>query len=284
MVPISSIITGERAHVSEGALEPPASTLSVTFDSDGDTLLGVVHLPAGEGPHPLIVVLHGFPGWERNFDVAQDLRRAGYATLVFHYRGSWGSSGCYSFANSIDDAHAVLEAVSQGALGLRVDVGRIALLGHSFGGYIALQVAASSATIRAVVTAAAFDFGAMRREVAADRAAYERYVDDWSGELAPLSGTTAEGLVEEALTGERTAPLSDLAPALQGVPMLLIGTARDDVSPAATHHEPLIAALTAAGAGPLEETIFPTDHALADHRAALAATARLFFDRTFAPS
>jgi hypothetical protein len=34
--------------------------------------------------------LHGFPGNERNFDVAQALRRAGYAALVFHYRGSWG--------------------------------------------------------------------------------------------------------------------------------------------------------------------------------------------------
>ena len=66
-----------------------AATPAVTFDSDEVALLGVLHLPEGEGPHPVAVLLHGFPGNERNFDLAQSLRRAGYAALVFHYRGSW---------------------------------------------------------------------------------------------------------------------------------------------------------------------------------------------------
>ena len=72
---------------------PPASTPAVTFSSGGETLPGVLHVPAGPGPHPVVVLLHGFPGNERNFDLAQSLRRAGYATLVFHYRGAWGSPG-----------------------------------------------------------------------------------------------------------------------------------------------------------------------------------------------
>ncbi|WP_201761882.1 MULTISPECIES: alpha/beta hydrolase family protein [unclassified Nonomuraea] len=68
----------------------------MTFTSGGHTLLGVLHLPTGPGPHPVVVLLHGFPGNERSFDLARALRRAGYAALVFHYRGSWGVGGSYA--------------------------------------------------------------------------------------------------------------------------------------------------------------------------------------------
>jgi poly(3-hydroxybutyrate) depolymerase len=40
----------------------PASTPAVTFASGGETLPGLLHLPAGAGPHPVVVLLHGFPG------------------------------------------------------------------------------------------------------------------------------------------------------------------------------------------------------------------------------
>ena len=49
---------------------PPASTLPVRIDSHGQPLIGVLHLPSGPGPHPVVVLLHGFPGYERGFDLA----------------------------------------------------------------------------------------------------------------------------------------------------------------------------------------------------------------------
>ena len=92
-----------------------AATPAVTFSSGGETLLGVLHLPAGDGPHPIVVLLHGFPGNERNFDLAQELRRQGYAALVFHYRGSWGVGGDWSWAHVlVDAAHVVASAVATG--------------------------------------------------------------------------------------------------------------------------------------------------------------------------
>ena len=60
-------------------------------------LLGLVFLANGRGPHPTVILLHGFPGNEKNLDVAHMLRRGGYNVLVFHYSGSWGSRGSYSF-------------------------------------------------------------------------------------------------------------------------------------------------------------------------------------------
>ena len=34
--------------------------------------------PQGLGPHPVVIMLHGFPGNEKNLDLAQSIRRAGW--------------------------------------------------------------------------------------------------------------------------------------------------------------------------------------------------------------
>ena len=40
-------------------------------------LLGTLYTAAGEGLHPVVLLLHGIPGNEQNADLAQALRRAG---------------------------------------------------------------------------------------------------------------------------------------------------------------------------------------------------------------
>ena len=56
--------------------------------SNGVMLSGFMLGANGKGPHPTVVLLHGFPGNEKNLDLAQSLRRAGYNVLFFHYRGA----------------------------------------------------------------------------------------------------------------------------------------------------------------------------------------------------
>jgi pimeloyl-ACP methyl ester carboxylesterase len=46
------------------------------------------YVASGTGPRPAVVLLHGFPGNERNLDLAQDMRRAGWDVLYLNYRGS----------------------------------------------------------------------------------------------------------------------------------------------------------------------------------------------------
>ena len=49
-----------------------------------DVMLSGIMLGAnGTGPHPTVLLLHGFPGNEKNLDLAQSLRRAGYNCLCF---------------------------------------------------------------------------------------------------------------------------------------------------------------------------------------------------------
>ncbi|MGC2256731.1 MAG: hypothetical protein WA594_00405, partial [Candidatus Sulfotelmatobacter sp.] len=84
----------------------PASMKSFQIPSHGALLNAFVYVAAGAGPHPAVVLLHGFPGNERNLDLAQDIRRAGWDVLYFDYRGSWGSSGDFSFSHGIQDTAA----------------------------------------------------------------------------------------------------------------------------------------------------------------------------------
>ncbi|GGP16146.1 alpha/beta fold hydrolase [Nonomuraea glycinis] len=253
-----------------------AATPAVTFDSDEVALLGVLHLPEGEGPHPVAVLLHGFPGNERNFDLAQSLRRAGYAALVFHYRGSWGVGGHWSWANALEDAGRVVRAVREEAFAAahRLDPGRLAVVGHSFGGFAALMTAAGDPGIAATVSVSGFDFGTVTRGLGP--AGRRAYVEIFDGELLPLRGTSGEELVGEMeAAGERWS-LAALAPSFADRPVLLIGGGLDPVTPAEVHHRPLVGAYAAAR---LEHHEWATDHALSDHRVELAETVRDFLDR-----
>jgi pimeloyl-ACP methyl ester carboxylesterase len=178
-------------------LTPAARTVPVTFLSAGEVLLGVLHVPAGPGPHPVVVMLHGFPGNERNADLAQALRRAGCAALVFHYRGSWGMGGDYAWGHVLADAATVVAAVPDLAAEYRLDPGRLALVGHSLGGFVALMTAAAEPAVSAVVSVSGFDFGAVSDLTRADPAVRAAYVEAFDAELLAVRGTSGEQLVTE---------------------------------------------------------------------------------------
>ncbi|WP_245774935.1 alpha/beta hydrolase family protein [Nonomuraea wenchangensis] len=130
---------------------PRAATVPLTIGSAGTPLPGVLHVPAGPGPHPVLILLHGFPGNERNFDLAHAARRAGYASLVFHYRGSWGAGGSWSWAHVLEDAAAAVTATRDPATvaAWRLDPDRLAVVGHSAGGFAALMTAAALPSVAA---------------------------------------------------------------------------------------------------------------------------------------
>ena len=58
------------------SLHPPSSH-EVLIPSHGMGMNALFYLAGGAGPHPTMVLLHGFPGNEQNLDLAQAIRRAG---------------------------------------------------------------------------------------------------------------------------------------------------------------------------------------------------------------
>ena len=53
----------------DGAFPPTMGELS--FESGGCKLNGFMYVANGPGPHPTVVILHGYPGNERNLDPAR---------------------------------------------------------------------------------------------------------------------------------------------------------------------------------------------------------------------
>src|SRR6266436_1272635 len=91
----------------------PSQNLEPIIDSDGSRLMGMLLLASGAEMHPTVILLHGFPGYEQNMDLAQALRRDGWNVLAVHYRGTWGSEGTFTFTHCMQDVGAMLTYVSK---------------------------------------------------------------------------------------------------------------------------------------------------------------------------
>jgi pimeloyl-ACP methyl ester carboxylesterase len=194
--------------------------------------------------------------------------------------------GSWSWHNVLDDAIRVVAAVREDAFSAahRLDQRPLAVVGHSLGGFTALMTAATDPAVGAVVSVAGFDFGTASAASLADPKVRSAYVKAWDDELLPLRGTSGEALVAEMEAAGQTWSLARLAPRLANRPVLLIGTGRDTVTPADVHHWPLVEAYQAYPVRRLEHRLFPTDHALSDHRVALARTIADFLHRHLRPS
>ena len=244
----------------------PAETLAQAIPSSGVNLNALLYLVAGPGPHPTVLLLHGLPGNEQNVDLAQSMRRAGWNVLTFHYRGSWGSPGAFSFAHCIEDAEAALDWLrSEGSkAGSRIDPEALVVIGHSMGGFIAGHVAARCPSVRGAALISAADLGSAFGDLPKNRAV--AVVDDNVGTsmgLHILSGTSPEALAAEAASNADRWRLVNLAAELAGRPLLLCSS--DDGFTPGTD-----ALASAIGADrKLSRAHFTTDHSYSDQRIAL---------------
>lgn len=248
--------------------------------SHGEQLLGVVHVPAGAGPHPGVVLLHGLPGTERNLDLAHTLRRAGYVVAVCHYRGSWGSGGTYSLHNVLEDCRELVAAFrAEGSNAFRLDPSRLALVGHSLGGFAALTTAAALPDVDVVVSMAGADFGAFGR-AARDSPEVAALVEAAFSDLtAPLAKATPQSLLAEVVDSADAWSLDVHVEALSHKAVLLVAGAYDTDATPADHYEPLVEAFETAGAPRFEHRLLPADHSFSGHRIALARVITDFLDR-----
>lgn len=110
----------------------PAGSVDLNITSNGSRLAGgIMYTPNGKGKHPTLILLHGLPGNQKDFDVAQVVRAHGWNAIYFNYRGSWGSEGKYSFENCVEDVKNVVAYCNKYQDSLRIDTTNIALFGHS---------------------------------------------------------------------------------------------------------------------------------------------------------
>lgn len=188
----------------------------------GDHRSQVAHLtlPAGPGPHPVVVLIHG-GCWRARYDrhlmddLAADLAERGRAAWNIEYRrvglragGGWPAT--------FDDVSAAIDHLA--GLDAPLDLERVAAVGHSAGGHLALWAAGrrdARVPLLAVVGQAA---------------------------LSDLEAAAAQGvcggMVEQLLGGppgrvpDRYREASPARRLPLAVPTLLVHGGRDDIVPA----------------------------------------------------
>ena len=249
----------------------PPGLAEVSFESGGDRLNGHIYLANGAGPHPAVILLHGFPGNEKNLDLAQALRRDGFNVLFFHYRGAWGSEGVYSFSHLIEDVGAAASFLRTHAADYRVDPAKLITIGHSMGGFAALQAAARDPAIACTAAIAPANLGA--RGFAFDQspeleAGFRAYADS----LQMLAGFDGERGVAEIRANAGAFELQTLTPGLAGKQVLIVGSDKDASVSLENVIKPLIAAYEADPALKTTGVILPGDHSFSWTREALINT------------
>jgi len=219
---------------------------------------GVEYVAAGEGPHPTLVLLHGWPGNEKNLDLAQAVRRAGWNVVTFNYRGSWGSPGTFSFGGNIDDAQAVLAFVRDpaNAKAVQADTGRLVIGGHSMGGWITAMTAAQDRGLKGVVLISAADMGLLGTRPLAERVAAS------AGNAETLAGVTPQSMAEDLGQHAVEFSLMTSAHGLAAHPLLVI-TSDDGLAPGA---DALVAKVRAEGGTRVSTVHVATDHSYSDKR------------------
>jgi uncharacterized protein len=251
------------------------SMATIAFASHGARMNGLIYRAAGEGPHPVALFLHGFPGYEKNLDLAQAVRRAGWDAVYFDYRGSWGSGGTFSFANSIDDVATALAWIRTpaNASAHHLDPSRIAIVGHSFGGWLALQAARREPTTVCVAAIAAWNigWGARRLENHPDEraATVQEFGDDTDPAGGPIRSST-EALLKEMSSAPVEWDYLTSVDALKGRSLLLVAASRDTPDEDPAMHERLAAAVRAAGGSQVQSIAFDDDHSFSATRLRLA--------------
>jgi len=246
----------------------PAEMVAFQLPSHGSLLNAVFYLAAGKGPHPTMLLLHGFPGNEQNLDLAQAVRRAGWNVLTLHYRGSWGSPGAFSFVHSAEDAEAAVAFLrsTTAAARYRIDPSRIVVAGHSMGGLMSAHAVANDASTVGLILIDAWDIAADGRKLKANPSLVEQARrSELDGDMPPLAGTTEDVIVAEMQSAPAALDLVPTAKAVLPRPMLILGAERANGPGMRT----LAATMQAAGGKDVSLIIMPTDHSFSDHRLAL---------------
>lgn len=247
----------------------PASTQELTFNANGKRMSGFIYQAQGPALKPTVLLLHGYPGNEKNLDVAQALRSIGWNVVFFHYRGSWGSEGEFGFLNAEQDVQTVLTHITnqENAKKLRINRHLISLVGHSMGGHMAIAGILDNPLVNCAVAYDGANLGVN------DVGLFSEVITDipwkaYSDSLFMLNGWSGEKAIMELNNHSESLNLVRRVNTLNGRPVLLVA-ADTPVIPINVHIKPLLGALKSTKNSRVFYQLIEDDHSFSHSRAEL---------------
>lgn len=148
--------SGEIHFLSTLATDLEYTRYSISYPSDGLTITGILQIPTGQGPFPVIVMNHGYfnredyePG-SGSDRAAEFLVKRGYITISSDYR-SWGGS---DLGPSLFHTGLVVDVINlMNAIPSipQADPNRVGMWGHSMGGGITTKILTIDPRVKAAV-------------------------------------------------------------------------------------------------------------------------------------
>lgn len=244
----------------------------MVIPSHGEKLFGVFYQASGPIDHPTVVLLHGFPGYEQNLDLAQAIRRAGWNVLAAHYRGSWGVGGTFSITHALEDADSMVAFVRSAEIAAKyhIDRNRVVVIGHSMGAYLAASATANDPAVLAVIMMGTWDITAPTRDAPGlTRDQLIAHVEKENGnepgreaDFLPLHGFDERTLALEIVDHSKQLDLMSFAHGIGSRPVLMI-TSNDLSGPGSASFEQ---ALRANGNTEVRIIHAATDHGFSGKR------------------
>ena len=153
VVPLSARVPGQRGTAPPPTLMTPGDLVAVPVRpadqrvpyGDDPSQFAELRLPSGTGPHPVVALVHG-GCWKAEYATAADLapmadalKAEGIASWNIEYRRLGQAGG--GWPGTYADVGRAIDHLRQIAPKYRLDVNRVAVVGHSAGGHLAMWAA-----------------------------------------------------------------------------------------------------------------------------------------------
>jgi dienelactone hydrolase len=138
---LTALLTGSMSAFAPASAEPSGTIVELeTPLATAQPLQGILRQPAGKGPSPAAVLLHGCNGNWRQLDArwGERIARWGYVTLAVDSFGPRGLRNTCTNGAPIDMARDAYRALDFLVTQPFVDGARVAAIGFSQGGWLAL--------------------------------------------------------------------------------------------------------------------------------------------------